>query len=139
MSISTLDKIKKAEDKKRFKMKIPEWKVTVLLKEPTIGEVMELQKKYLGIDLSMTALSGEMTKTGEEQDLEAFNWALLSLIMYGEQGERLFPTPEEAKEVLETRSSLVLTRLVEECSKLITPPDGKQVEAAVKNSERTPS
>ncbi len=125
---TTRQMIVDAQDRGRIVEKVPEWNCTVVLIEPSIGEVLGLQEAYLGEE------EADVTAT----NLTNFNWAMFALVAHDQDGVPLFTSMEDAKDVLGKKASKVVARLIERCGTLIQLPDEKVMEEARKNSETTP-
>lgn len=129
----TLSKIMEAKDRGTVSVEVPEWGCTLVLVEPSVGKVLELQKSYLG------DITDEAEISPADENLADFNWAVMSVVLHDQDMNPLFTDMEHARKVLQDKAATVVTQLIKQCGELIQPPQEELVEEARKNSETTPA
>lgn len=124
---TVLDQIKAAKDLGQTQIRIEEWGVDLLIIEPSRKVILDLQQKHK-IEVN--------TKTGAaEGDLEGFGMESLVMMVHDLDGVKVFENVEQAKEVLNDKSSKVYAKLVEACQNFAKEPDNEKIEDAEGNSE----
>lgn len=127
MSEAILEQIKQSKDRQVLTLEIPEWRLTLTLQEPTMGQIRNLREQFLVLDAAGKPDLGQ-------SDIDEFNWALIALCTFGEgDSNHLFESGKQAKEILEERSTLIVNRIIEKCGVLTSPPDEAGVQTAIKN------
>lgn len=142
-----LKQIMDSKDTAEKVIEVKEWgNIKLLLKEPVRKIVMDMRRKYFD-DISEEELQGlskkeKVKKIAESVDpnkANKFAMACVHVMVHDLDGNRVFESAEEAEKVLDKKSSLVQTRLIQECQSLISPPTEEGVKKAEGNSEAIPS
>ena len=109
---NVIAQIEAADDRRESTIEIPEWGISVVLREPVMEQVRNLRNKYLVLS------EDGQTANAEKSDLDGFNWALISLMVHEEEGDKIFENGKQAEEVLGKKSSRVVAGLVEKCANM---------------------
>lgn len=128
----TLQKIREAKDTRTVTVMVDEWGVELILIEPVRKVIRDMQEKYMKLDPA----TGEPV---EGSDADKFGMAMLVEMVYTPDGKKVFvdengePSIAVAEEVLDKKSSRVLTKLIEQCGDLVRLPTKEDVENAEGN------
>lgn len=123
---SILDKIAKANDLRTKKVEVPEWGVTLVVKEMTAAEREQYEAGY----------TNKAGKKGFDASVDSLIM-LISHCCTDESGHRLFNS-DEGRELLKAKSSARILSLFQECLK-INSLTKEEVDGLEKNSETAQS
>ena len=132
------EKLAAIEDLQSVEVEIPEWGMTIELREPTSAEARAIRKKYVHVT-TKTERDGkegfEIVPHADLKDMDGYNCAMLAASMY-HNGERCFNDESDAARFLGQKSERVVNKLIAAIQGL----SRKALDAddAEKNSEPTP-